>query len=120
MHFRGIKRYVEIAGMAICLATTGCKSKYVEADVMNAGPAPVSLVEVDYPSASFGVESLAPAARYHYRFKILGSGATKVIWTDAGRKEHTVAGPALDEGQEGTLVITLNGDSAAWTKDLRP
>jgi hypothetical protein len=93
---------------------SGCKSAYVEADVKNASGAAVSLVEVGYPSASFGVETLAAGATYHYRFKILGDGPTKVMWTDGEKKEHTVAGPKLNEGQQGRLAVTINADSAAW------
>jgi hypothetical protein len=98
----------------------GCKSAYVEADVKNASGAAVSLVEVDYPSASFGVETLAAGATYHYRFKILGSGATKVMWTDAGQKEHTVAGPKLNEGQQGALTVTIQSGGAGWETALKP
>ncbi len=122
-------RVIKIRAGALCLAVagaialatiTGCKSKYVEADVINGTPSPISLVELDYPSASFGTGSLAAGATYHYRFKILGSGPTKVLWTDAAHHDHTVAGPRLDEGQEGTLSVTISGDSAVWAKDLRP
>ena len=102
------------------LGIGGCKSAYIEASVVNATGAPVSLVEVDYPSASFGVESLAAGATYHYRFKILGSGATKILWTDATRKEHTVGGPALKEGQQGGLTVTIGGDTATWQTALQP
>jgi len=102
------------------LGIGGCKSAYVEAEVVNATGSPVSLVEVDYPSASFGVESLSAGATYHYRFKILGSGGTKILWTDAARKEHTVNGPGLKEGQQGSLVITIATDSATWDKHLQP
>jgi hypothetical protein len=107
----------------MCVALVGmvgCKSAYVEADVKNASGAAVSLVEVDYPSASFGVETLAAGATYHYRFKILGSGPTKVMWTDAGQKEHTVAGPKLVEGQQGALTVTIQGDRAVWSPALKP
>jgi hypothetical protein len=125
MGFRDIKRSAGAGCMAVAVAillagTTGCKSKYVEADVENGNSAAVSLVELDYPSASFGVETLAAGATYHYRFKILGSGPTKVLWTDAAQHDHSVAGPKLDEGQEGTLMVTLAGDSATWSKELRP
>src|ERR1700742_424558 len=91
-----------VAGLAgvVLLAATGCRSRYIEATVVNAGGAAVSLVEVDYPTASFGKEALGAGASYHYRFKILGSGGTKVLWTDAARQEHTVAGPELHEGDE--------------------
>jgi UDP-3-O-[3-hydroxymyristoyl] glucosamine N-acyltransferase len=98
----------------------GCHSKFVEADVVNRDGTPVSLVEVDYPSASFGTDAIAAGAKYHYRFKILGDGPTKVIWTDEKQKEHTVAGPDLKEGQEGKLTVTIDGDSAAWSTNLRP
>jgi len=111
-----------LAGCAavVLLVLVGCKSAYVEADVVNATGAPVSLVEVDYPSASFGVESLAAEATYHYRFKILGDGATKVMWTDASRKEHTVGGPVLREGQQGSLVVRLEAGTAEWKTALQP
>jgi len=101
-----------------CLA--GCKSAFVEADVVNGTGTAVTLVEVDYPSASFGVESLGAGARYHYRFKIQGEGATKVTWTDATRREHTVAGPKLTEGEQGPLTVTITGDSAVWKAELKP
>jgi len=111
-----------VAGLAalVLLGAAGCKSAYVEADVVNASGAPVSLVEVDYPSASFGVESLGAGATYHYRFKILGDGATKVMWTDAARKEHTVGGPVLREGQQGKLVVRIEGENAEWKTALQP
>jgi hypothetical protein len=112
-------RILAVAGLAGVFALAGCRSAFVEADVINATAAPVSLVEVDYPSASFGVGSLAAGATYHYRFKILGSGATKVMWTDAARQDHSVAGPQLNEGQQGTMTITIIGATAEWDTHLR-
>src|ERR1700677_3597703 len=80
------------------IALCGCASKYVQAAVRNQTGGAVTLVEVDYPSASFGKETLAAGAEYDYRFKIQGSGPTKVLWTDAEQKQHEVAGPKLEEG----------------------
>ena len=113
---------IALAGVVMVglLGIGGCKSAYVEADVVNATGAAVSLVEVDYPSASFGVESLPAGAKYHYRFKILGDGATKILWTDAARKEHTVGGPVLKEGQQGGLTVTIGGNTAEWKTALQP
>jgi hypothetical protein len=96
------------------LASAGCHSAYIEATVKNASGAPVSLVEVDYPSASFGRGTLAPDAEYHYRFKVLGGGATKVLWTDAAHKDHATPGPVLHEGDEGRLTVTLTVAAASW------
>jgi hypothetical protein len=106
--------------MAGLVMLTGCHSHYVAAEVVNASGAPVSLVEVDYPSASFGTGSLAAGARYPYRFKILGSGGTKVLWTDARHQDHSVAGPQLHEGQEGSLRVTIEATTAVWETQLRP
>jgi hypothetical protein len=98
----------------------GCHSAYIEATVHNATGGPVSVVEVDYPSASFGKESLPDGADFHYRFKVLGSGATKVLWTDANHHDHTVAGPSLQEGAEGRLLVTLTSGSATWDVNIHP
>ncbi len=116
-----MKSLVGCVGVAMVLVgISGCHSAYVEADVKNATASPIKLVEVDYPSASFGKETLGAGETYHYRFKILGNGDTKVIWTDSSQKEHTVKGPELREGQEGPLVVTINNDSAHWDLRLKP
>jgi len=120
------KKKMQRAGIGLCLAAlafgglAGCRSHYVAADVKNSSGATVSLVEVDYPSASFGQQSLAAGASYHYRFKILGDGPTKILWTDAEHNDHTVSGPSLQEGQEGTLTVTITGATALWSTHLRP
>jgi hypothetical protein len=101
------------------LALTGCHSHYVSIDVHNNSGQPITLVEVDYPTASFGVDTLAAGATYHYRFKILGDGPTKILWTDAAQQQHTVPGPSLNEGQEGTLTTTINPTTATWQSNLR-
>jgi hypothetical protein len=106
--------------MTPLLALAGCRSPYIEATVHNASGAAVTVVEVDYPSASFGKESLADGAEFHYRLKIQGSGPLKVLWTDAANHDHAVAGPQLREGEEGRMAVTLTGSSAAWDLDAHP
>jgi hypothetical protein len=100
------------------LLLTGCHSRYIAATVINRTGAPLSPVEVDYPSASFGINSLASGASYSYRFKIIGNGPTAVLWTDSDHHDHKNPGPALHEGDEGTLAITVGpGPTPAF--DLR-
>lgn len=101
-------------------ALTGCHSHYVSIDIHNLSGKPISEVEVDYPSASFGVDTLAVGATYHYRFKILGEGPTKILWTDAAQQNHTVPGPTLSEGQEGTLAAEITPTTATWSTHLKP
>ena len=101
------------------LTFIGCHSRYIAATVVNRSSAAISPLEVDYPSASFGVESLAPGATFHYRFKVLGDGPTAVLWTDAAHRDYKSTGPQLREGDEGSLTIIIGGDPhPAWDLEL--
>jgi hypothetical protein len=97
---------------------TGCHSAYIEATVINRTAAPVSLVELDYPSASFGTQTLTPGEAFHYRFKVLGSGPTKLLWTDAKHHDHTATGPSLGERDEGTLGVAITDGAPVWSLAL--
>jgi hypothetical protein len=96
------------------LAATGCHSPYVAATVVNRTTQPIELLEVDYPSASFGTQNLAPGADFHYRFKVLGSGNAKILYTDNAHHDHKSDGPFLKEGDEGPLTITITSDTVTW------
>ena len=110
-----------VVGLAAIALLSGCRSPYVNATVRNETGARVTLVEVDYPSASFGRETLATGATFNYRFKILGSGAVKASWTDFQRGQRSATGPELHEGQQGDLVITLMPlGRAQWDARLTP
>ncbi len=90
----------------------------MRATIVNRGTQ-VRLVEVDYPSASFGTTKLESGAEYHYRFKVQGSGTVKMDFVDAQGKAHHAVGPELDEGQEGTLVITIDdAGKVNWAPSL--
>lgn len=104
---------------AALLLLTGCHSPYVSTTVANRTDETLSLIEVDYPSASFGTQAIAPGRDFHYRFKVLGSGATTVLWTDASHHDHKNPGPSLREGDEGTLTITFDSTSRpTWSLRL--
>jgi len=102
------------------LATiAGCHSRFVEVTIDNQGPAALRLIEVDYPSASFGVGSIAPNSQFHYHFKIQGSGPVKIEFTDAHGKTHNVDGPDLNQGQEGRLTIAIDAaGKVTWQTNL--
>jgi hypothetical protein len=103
-----------LALLTFLTAATGCHSAYVEATVSNRTDKPIELLEVDYPSASFGTQNLAPGADFHYRFKILGSGPTKLLYTDSAHQEHKSDGPFLKEGAEGSLAIAITTTGVTW------
>jgi hypothetical protein len=105
----------------VLLAAAGCHSYHVDVTVENHTGAPIQLLEVDYPSASFGADQLAAGAAFHYRVQVRGSGALKVQYTTADEQQVQIAGPALAERQEGTLQIDLlPAGKAAFAPQLSP
>ena len=99
----------------------GCHSHYIQATVTNHSDAEVSVVQVEYPGATFGTQSIAPGGSFYYRFKLLGSGDLKVSWIDAQKHDHAVKSLHLNEGQEGTLVVDFSSQtSVTVTPGLRP
>jgi hypothetical protein len=103
------------------LAACGCHSYHVETTVENRTGAAIKLLEVDYPSASFGADNLAAGADFHYRIQIEGTGPLKVQYTATGERQEQIAGPTLSERQQGRLVIVLlPGGKAEFQAELNP
>jgi hypothetical protein len=101
-------------GMVLGLGVSGCHSAYISSTISNETGRPVSLIQVDYPSASFGVQSLNPGQDFRYRFKVLGSGPVKLSYTDGLQHENKATGPVLREGNEGSLRIVIANDGVHW------
>ena len=97
----------------VCSSLAGCHSRYIEATITNHTAAPLSVVQVDYPSASFGTQGLQPGQSFHYRFKLLGTGTLKISYVDAKHGEHQQTGPVLTEGDEGRLQIDFTAPDHA-------
>lgn len=107
-------RFIPAVVLATLIATTGCHSRYVATTVSNRTSLPLALIEVDYPSASFGTQNLAPGADFHYRFKVIGSGPMKLLYTDSTHQDHKSDGPLLKEGAEGPLAIVITDSGVTW------
>jgi hypothetical protein len=106
-------------------AAAGCHSYHVDATVENRTGAAIQLLEVDYPSASFGAGSLAAGEVFHYRIQLRGSGPIKVLYavSDGSRTQRSVQieGPTLAEPQEGRLrIVLLPGGKAEFHPELTP
>ena len=108
-----------LLGLAAAAGLTGCHSAFVNAQVVNHTGSRLRLIEVDYPSASFGTEDLQPGSVFRSRFKIQGSGGLKLTWTDAAEHEHSSKGPNLHEGQEGRLTIEIGPEGVNWQPELQ-
>jgi hypothetical protein len=111
-----------VAVLLLALTTiTGCRSYHIETTVENRTGAAIQLLEVDYPSASYGADSLAAGADFHYRIQVRGSGPVKVQYTAAGGHQEQIKGPALSEGQQGRLqIVLLSGGKADFNLQLTP
>jgi hypothetical protein len=100
---------------------TACHSYHVDATVENRTGAPIQLLEVDYPSASFGADSLAADQVFHYRIQLRGSGPLKVQYTAADGRQAQIDGPSVVERQEGSLeIVLLPGGKAEFHPHLTP
>lgn len=98
-------------------AISACRSHHVEITVENQTGAPIQLLEIDYPNASFGADSLASGANFHYRIQVSGNGALKIQYTFPGDHQVKITGMSLAQGQQGTLHIILQPNGKA---DFRP
>ncbi|HEY2472213.1 MAG TPA: hypothetical protein VGI45_30780 [Terracidiphilus sp.] len=87
-----------------------CHSYHIDATIENRTATPITLLEVDYPSASFGADALAANGVFHYSFQTRGSGQMSVQYTAANGHQVQVKGPMLYEKQQGRLAITLLPD----------
>ena len=94
-------------GLAVLALLAACHSSHIEVAVENRTGAPIRLLEVDYPNASFGSDALADQATFHYRIQVQGSGQMKVQYTSGDGRQTQINGPSLAERQEGTLEIEL-------------
>ena len=104
--------------LTLCLGLAACRSRFVEATIVNRGPA-LHVMEFDYPSASFGANVLAAGGKFHYRFKIQGSGPLSLQYEDGEGHPHTAAGPNVDLGDQGSLLVTISTQGAVtWTPSL--
>ncbi len=95
------------------LGTTGCRSRVIKVTLTNTSEQMLSAIIVDYPSATFGVNTLAPGKTFQYTIKPLDSGTLKIQFADANGKTHNVTGPLVKKGQEGTIAIRITQDSAS-------
>jgi len=104
----GLRAGISTAGLALVLVwAAGCHSYSIETTVENRTGGAIRLLEVDYPSASFGANSLAAGAVFRYRIQVHGNGPLKVMYTGSDAQQVQIEGPALSERQAGRIEIVL-------------
>ena len=117
----GSFRIFLIAASSALVLIAGCRSPHVQTTVVNSGNIALHNVEVDYPSASFGIPNLAPGEAFHYRIQLRDAGRLKVQFSDKSEHSHTGTGPYVGQGQQGNLTITLDSTGKnTWAINLHP
>ncbi len=102
-------------------AMTGCHSYHIEATIENHTGHTISLLEVDYPSASFGADTVVADGAFHHRIQTRGSGPITVQFTGADGHSAQIKGPDLYEQQEGSIeIVLLPNGKAEFHPSLSP
>lgn len=102
----------------LCAFLAGCRAHMVKIKLVNTSAAPLSTIIVDYPSATFGKDKLAPGETFSSSVKITDDGAIKIQFTDANGGNHTSTGPELHKNQEGMIEIRFTQDKATANVNL--
>jgi hypothetical protein len=110
-----------LTALVAVLIPSGCKSYWIDAEIQNHTGQTIHELEVDYPTASFGANSLASGSSMHYRLQIRGSGPVKVEYTFEDGKTSHAQGLNLGEHQKGTLTIRIfPGGKVDFAPNLTP
>jgi hypothetical protein len=111
--------FVPALVLASSLAISGCRSHHIDCVVDNRTGGAIHQVEIDYPSASFGIDTLTPGQIYPYKFQVRGDGLLKVQYTDSGGKQVQLKGTKLAEGDQGQyLIVLLPEGKVQWIPSL--
>jgi hypothetical protein len=107
--FRLISCFIVIAA---ALALSGCRSHVVKVNLKNTSTDVVKTIIVDYPTATFGKDKLAPNEIFSYAIKPLEPGMLKIQFTDALGTIHSYVGTPLHKDDDGVLDVNLSQSGA--------
>jgi hypothetical protein len=107
-----------IVALLLAALLAGCRAHMVTIKLVNTSTEPISTIIVDYPSATFGKDKLAPGETFSSSVKFIDTGKLKVQFTDAKGGNHTYSGPVLYRDAEGTVEIRLDQNNASAFPNL--
>jgi hypothetical protein len=109
-------KVLTLLGLAALLALTGCRSHMITVKLTNSSSQPVSTIIVDYPSATFGKDKLAPGETFVSQIRITDAGPVKVQFTDAKGGNHTYTGPTVRPEEIDPVSINLDQNTASISR----
>ena len=107
-----MKLAVTLISALLVLLLTACRAHMLSIRLVNTSSAPISTIIVDYPTATFGKDKLAPGETFSSWVKITDSGPLKLQFTDAKGAIHTYTGLPLHPNEEGSIEVKLAQESA--------
>jgi hypothetical protein len=110
-----MKKKLRVMALVCAFALAGCRAHMATIKLVNTSSQPISTIIVDYPSATFGKDKLAPGETFSSPVKLTDTGAMKVQFTDAQGASHNYTGPILHPNEEGSIEIRLDQNSAVFT-----
>ena len=113
-----MKSFRFAAALVFVIAMAGCRAHVVKIILTNTSAEPIKTIIVDYPSATFGKDTLAPRETYFSLVKPTDKGPIKVRFTDAQGASHAYASISLQQGDDGSVNIKLTQTSAETGYDL--
>ncbi|HLJ29897.1 MAG TPA: hypothetical protein VKY85_24525 [Candidatus Angelobacter sp.] len=92
-------------------AFAGCaRSHVIQVTVTNTSTEKLSTIVIDYPEATFGINSLEPGKSFQYRIKPTATGTLKIEFLNARGIDHVSSGPVVHKNDEGSMEIKLMQD----------
>ena len=108
-----------LSSLLLMLVAGGCThSHIIEMTVTNTSSEKVSNVAIEYPEASFGINSLAAGQSYQYKIKPTSTGPLKIGFLNSHAQDRTSTGPVLHKDDEGSIEIKITQDGATSEKKI--
>jgi hypothetical protein len=107
-----MKSFRFLLPLVFLVALLGCRAHVVKITLTNTSAQPLRTIIVDYPSATFGKDVLAPGATFSYAIKPIETGPLKIHFTNATGAIQTYLYPALHKNDDGSIEVSLNQNGA--------
>jgi len=101
-----------VFSVALSTITACTHSRVIKVTVTNSSAEKVSTIVIDYPEATFGINSLEPGKSFEYKIKPTGTGALKIEFLNSHGVDRVSAGPIVHRNDEGSIQIKLTQDGA--------
>lgn len=101
-------KLIQTAAIFVAAALAGCRAHVVKVNLKNTSAEPVKTIIVDYPTATFGKDKLAPGETFSYGIKPLETGLIRIQFTDAQGSIHTYNGSQLHKNDDGSIQVDIS------------